>query len=272
MRIIALLTSLVLFSTYTFAEPFGNKNNSKTHFTEKNTLLQHYFLMFPPYWQEEENNEFTGLHYRLAQKLYQHANLNVDFINVPYQQLQYQMAQGKTAFINYGETKKVRVNDNYHECIPPIPITLRVYYIKEGLPQLMSMEEFTNKNIIVMHAIPLGNYEGLKSDTSINLMRPRTIEAAIQGLKRNRGDYFIVYENIMIDAQKRFFSGTHQQLKSYPLVTILGYPIVTPKTFPGGEKICAKVSASYKELVKKGVINEKYRILTSDLNSLTSVD
>lgn len=265
MRIITSLAFLVLFSTLTFAGNAFTKNNTELSSLEKNTLLQQYFLVFPPFWQKADNNTFTGLHYRLAEKLYQHANLNVKFINVPYQRMQFQVSQGKTAFINYGKVADDKIDHAFHVCIPPSTITLKVYYIKSDLPKITTMEGFANKNIIIMHGLPLGSYEGIKSDKSINFMKPRTIEAAIQGLKGNRGDYFIGFDNIMIGAQQRFFSDA-QQLKSYPLVTMLGYPIVTPKTFPGGKQVCAKVSASYKELVKKGVIHEKYKVLNSDLH------
>jgi hypothetical protein len=134
----------------------------------------------------------------------------------------------------------------------------------------MTAEGFSNKNIIIIHGLPLGDYESIKSDPSITFMRPRTVESAINGLKIGRGDYFIVFDNLMINAQERFLPDEKQQLKSYPLFTLLGYPIATPKTFQGGKELCDKVLSSYKALIKEGAINEKYKILTSDLKSLNS--
>jgi hypothetical protein len=265
-----LLVTLFFYSTITFAEGVFENDNESVAPSESNTLLEQYFLIFPPYWNKLADNEFTGLHYRLAEKLYQHAKLNVDFVNVPYQRMQFQISQGKTAFINYGEVKGVNTRDILHICVPPTEISLRVYYIKNDLIKAKTIEEFSNKNIIIMHGLPLGDYESIKSDPSINFMRSMSMESAISGLKKGRGDYFIVFDNFMINAQERFFPDDKQQLKSYPLFTLLGYPITTPKTFKGGEKLCAKVLSSYRQLVKEGVIDKKYKILTSDLNNLNS--
>ncbi|WP_085299010.1 hypothetical protein [Cognaticolwellia mytili] len=269
MRIYALLTTLFFYLTISSARAEIANDNERTYSSELSNLLEQYFLIFPPYWEKLADNKFTGLHYRLAKKLYQHAKLNVKFVNVPYQRMQFQISQGETAFINYGEVKGVEAKDVFHICVPPTKITLRVYYIKDDLEKVTTIEEFSDKNLIILHGLPLGDYESIKSNKSISFMRPMTIESAINGLKIGRGDYFIVFDNFMINAQQRFFSNGNQQLKNYPLFTLLGYPIVTPKTFKGGEKICAKVLSSYRQLIKEGIIDKKYKILASDLNNLS---
>ncbi|WP_440876451.1 hypothetical protein [Thalassotalea sp. PLHSN55] len=227
--------------------------------------LQQYFLTFPPYW-ENSNDKFSGVHYRLAKALYKHANLDVEFVNVPYSRMQQQATQGDIAFINYGEVDGVYTNDILHVCVPPTEITLRVYYLDETLPEIINIEDFDEQNLIILHGLPLGNYESLKTNKSISFMRPRSVKAAIKGLVTGRGDYFIVFDNMMINAQQHFFPLNSYQLKSYPLYTLLGYPITTPKNFIGGKEICQKVTTSYRQLIEAGVVDEKHKILTSDLD------
>ncbi len=230
-----------------------------------NNKLKQYFLTFPPYWEQINETTFSGVHYRLAQKVYQHAGLAVDFVNVPYNRMQQQVAAGKIPFINYGEVDSQKTEDILHICVPPTEITLRVYYLDESLEEFYTEQGFENQQVIILHDLPLGNFEGIKANKAINFMRPSTIKAAIQGLVAGRGNYFIVFDNMMVNAQQRFFPLNSYQLRSYPLYTMLGYPITTPKTFPNGEQLCAKVLASYQQLVEKGVINKEYKILAADV-------
>lgn len=227
--------------------------------------LEQYFLNFPPYWLSNSTGEYSGLHYRLAKVLYKHAGLDVKFVNTPYQRMQYQVEQGKVAFINYGEVEGINTDDILHICVPPTNITLRVYYLKESLNEIVNIEDFSGQKLIIMHGLPLGEYENIKLDPSISFMRPVSIEAAISGLKAGRGDYFITFGNLMINAEKNYFKKDQYQLKSYPLYSLLGYPIVTPKTFRGGKVLCDRVKESYQQLVEKGIINVQHKVLESDL-------
>ncbi|QBG36513.1 hypothetical protein [Litorilituus sediminis] len=229
--------------------------------------LQQYYLTFPPYWQEP-GEDFLGLHYRLAQKVYQHAGLDVVFVHVPYQRMQFQIEQGKVAFINYGEIKSINTEDILHICVPPTKVTLRVYYLKDELPQLTKPDDFNGKNIIILHGLPLGEYESLKSNPQITFMRPRTIAAALKGLYIGRGDYLIVFDNLMTNANLANNHHDLSKLKSYPLYTLLGYPITTPKRYPNGKAICQKVRRSYNALVADGVIDETNKVLNIDINYL----
>lgn len=231
------------------------------------TKLQQYYLTFPPYWQEP-NSPFTGLHHRLAEAVYRHAGLDVEFVHVPYQQMRFQVEQGKVAFINYGEIKNVNTQDILHVCVPPTKITLRVYYLKDNLPQISRPDAFSGKKVIILHGLPLGEYESLKNNPQITFMRPRTIEAALKGLLIGRGDYLIVFDNLMINADLTNVNNQLNTLKSYPLYTMLGYPITTPKSYSNGEKLCHKVRQSYNQLVAEGIINKTQKVLTTDLHYL----
>ena len=229
--------------------------------------LTQYFLTFPPYWEQMPDGTWSGTHYRLAQAVYKHAGLNVEFVHIPYQRMQFQIEQGKAPFINYGEVSGVNTEDILHVCVPPTLITLRVYYLKEGLEKLAQLEDFNNKNIIILHGLPLGEFQDIKQNNSINFMRPRTIESALNGLERGRGDYFITFDNLMMKAEGAYNATNKQTLKNYPLYSLLGYPIVTPKTYPNGKQLCDKVQASYQQLVKDGLVDKNNKILVSDLTN-----
>lgn len=238
-------------------EPIINRNNDKQ--------LTQYFLRFPPYWQRLEDKTFSGLHYRLAQKVFEHAGLAVKFINVPYQRMQFQVQQGEIPFINYGEIEGVNTDDILHICIPPTTITLRVYYLDTSLAEVDTLAGFSQQKVIIMHGLPLGEFEEIKADPSISFMRPRSIKSAIEGLKIGRGDYFIVFDNLVESVQNTRLKTDIKMLKSYPLYSLLGYPVTTPKSYPGGKALCNKVFSSYLELVEEGVINADHIMLTSDL-------
>lgn len=227
--------------------------------------IEQHFLIFPPYWEQVGENTFSGLHYRLAKKIYQHANIDVRFVNTPYQRMQFQVEQGNVAFINYGEVKGVNTEDILYVCVPPTEITLRVYYLKEDLNEIVNIEDFSKQKLIILHGLPLGEYEMIKQDSSITFMTPRTIEAAMNGLKAGRGNYFITFDNLMVNAQKKFFSPSGNQLKSYPLYSLQGYPIVTPKTYVGGKALCERVKQSYLELLDQGVVDKQHKVLASDV-------
>lgn len=242
----------------------GQQGTGDQKITESSSLIQ-YFITFPPYWEELANGDFSGTHYRLAQTLYKHAGLNVEFINTPYQRMQFQVVSGKAAFINYGEVKDVNTEDILHVCVPPTEITLRVYYLKEGLKKLTKLADFSYQNIIIIHGLPLGEFEPLKFNNSINFMQPRTVKAALDGLQQGRGDYLVTFDNLM-RAKVSGLSGIGKyRIKSYPLYTLLGYPIVTPKSYPNGKQLCDKVRASYQKLVEEGVIDSEEKVLTRDL-------
>ena len=258
-RFILLICVCLNLVTFTSVADAGN--------TTKPKAIEQHFLIFPPYWEQLEDNVFSGLHYRLAKKIYQHANIDVRFVNTPYQRMQFQVEQGNVAFINYGEVKGVNTEDILHVCVPPTEITLRVYYLHDNLSEIVNVEDFSDKRLIILHGLPLGEYESIKQDPSISFMTPRTIDAAINGLKAGRGDYFITFDNLMHNAEQKYFSAAEQQLKSYPLFRLLGYPIVTPKSFEGGKALCEKVKASYHALVAEGIIEKEQKVLMSDINS-----
>lgn len=254
-----ILLSLISFSLVGSNHPTNlEKKLNLSHKTE----LEQYFLQFPPYWEIHENGLFSGLHYRLAKKIYKHAGLNVDFVNVPYQRMQYQVSQGNVPFINYGEIEKININDILYVCVPPTKITLKVYYVKYNLEKINTVQEFSHKKVILLHGLPLGAYESIKSDPTISFMYPRTIESAVKGLKVGRGDYLIVFDNLI----ESYSDSKVKPLKSYPLYSMLGYPITTPRTFPNGKELCDRVSASYHQLVKEGIIDATRKVLVSDLD------
>ena len=257
-----LLLICVLLATY-----FTRDSESEVLVVPENkasTQLVQQFLIFPPYWQQIGEHTFSGTHYRLAQALYQHANLTVKFINTPYQRMQFQVAQGKVPFINYGEKAGQHTEELFHICVPPTEIRLKVYYVKEQLEKIYELSDFDHKNVIIVHGLPLGEYESIKDNETINFMTPRTIDAAMTGLKQGRGDYFITFDNLMNNVDK-YFQEQSLSLKSYPLYTLLGYPIVTPKSYPNGKPLCDKVRQSYDQLVVEGVIDSKRKILKSDV-------
>lgn len=226
--------------------------------------LQQYFLTFPPYWTTDPEEGFSGLHYRLAQTLYKHAGLNVEFTHVPYQKMAFEINKGNIPFINYGQTQGINTDDILHVCVPPTQITLKVYYVDDNLAKITTAEGFKHHKVIIMHGLPLGNYDAIKSDLSIMFMRPRTIQAALKGLQVGRGDYFIVFDNLIPHNAQQLFANKSLQLKSYPLFTMQGYPITTPKSYPGGKALCDKVKASYQQLVNDGVIDEHTKLLSQD--------
>lgn len=231
----------------------------------KDNQLRQFFLTFPPYWEQMPDGSWSGTHYRLAQALYRHAGLDVEFEHLPYQRMLFQIEQGKAPFINYGEVSGVKTEDILHVCVPPTLITLRVYYLKEDLEKLSQLKDFDNKNIIILHGLPLGEFQDIKQNNSINFMQPRTVDAALNGLARGRGDYFVTFDNLMIKAEPTFNATNATPLKNYPLYSLLGYPVVTPKTYPNGKQLCEKVQASYLQLVEAGLVDEDHKILVSDV-------
>ncbi|TPH15583.1 substrate-binding periplasmic protein [Litorilituus lipolyticus] len=256
---------IICFYLIFFSIDNAHSQETPNHSLGQHKPLEQYFLTFPPYWHEEENNSFSGLHYRLAKKLYEHAGLEVNFVHVPYQRMQFQVEQGNVAFINYGDVKGVNIEEVLHVCVPPTVITLRVYYLKDNLPEITSINGFEGKNVIIMHGLPLGKYNVMKDNDKINFMRPRTIESALKGLRAQRGDYFIVFDNLMLNSAQYLTKSEKESLKNYPLFSLNGYPITTPKVFKGGKALCAKVLESYQQLVKEGVIDKKHKILASDV-------
>ena len=82
-------------------------------------------------------------------------------------------------------------------------------------------------------------------------MTPRSIESAMNGLKAGRGDYFITFDNLMTNAKQKYFSSSRYELKNYPLYSLLGYPIVTPKSYKGGKALCERIKASYYQSINR---------------------
>jgi len=244
---LCLLLSLLLFSHVSLAseEP-----------------LQQYFLKFPPFWDVDAAGNFTGSHYRLAKRLYQHAGLDVKFSLVPYKRMQLQVARGLVPFINYGEVADVVTEDILHVCVPPTKITLRVYYTGKTKPNVNTPDDFEGKNVVILRGLPLGEYEKIKSNPKINLIKPNSTEAALKILFIGRGDYLITFENNVDGEPNNPFS--KNELKSYFLFTLLGYPVTTPKSYANGEAICAKVLSSYHQLVKEGIIDSNSKVLISE--------
>jgi len=224
--------------------------------------LKQYFLKFPPFWDVDAEGNFEGTHYRLAKKLYQHAGLDVEFALVPYKRMQLQVARGLVPFINYGETADVVTEDILHVCVPPTKITLRVYYTGKIKPKVNIPDDFEDKYVVILHGLPLGKYEEIKLNQKIKFIKPHSIEAALKILSIGRGDYLIAFDNLVDSVVTKPFS--KNELNSFPLYTLLGYPITTPKNYANGEQICAKVLSSYQQLVKEGVIDGDSKVLTSD--------
>lgn len=258
-----LLYLLLLISITSFASQTELTENEVEE-THRNIAHIQYFLSFPPFWDKHQDGTFSGTHYRLAKALYAHAGLKVKFVHAPYQRMQFQVEQGKASFINYGEVKGVNTNEIVHICVPPTTITLKVYYLKEELSLPKVPEDFSGKNVIIMHGLPLGEYEVIKSDSTINFMLPRSIDAALEGLEQGRGDFFITFDNLMAGINLESIGS--RKLKSFPLYNLLGYPIVTPKTYPNGKALCDKVYNSYLQLVDDGKIDKDHKVLISDVN------
>ena len=230
--------------------------------------LEHQFLTFPPFWTESENKAFSGLHYRVAEALYKHAEMDVQMKNVPYARMQLQVKEGKVAFINYGETAGVKTEDILHICVPPTRITLRAYYINQNLPPVKAEQDFENKRVILVRGLPLGGVEPLKQNKNVKIYNAGTTESALKMLLSNRGDYLVTFDNTIEFMKKNKFKENAESIKDHTLFTLLGYPVVTPKTYPNGEELCNKVMDSYNQLVAEGVINDEYKLLSSDLKYL----
>lgn len=248
-----LLLSLLLFSGMSLS-------------TEK--PLQQYFLKFPPFWDVDVNGNFSGLHYRLAKKLYQHAGLEVKFSQVPYKRMQLQVARGLVPFINYGEVADVVTEDILHICVPPTKITLRVYYTGINKPEVNIPDDFEGKYVVILHGLPLGNYEKIKSNKQINFIKPNTIEAALKILSIGRADYLIAFDNLVDGIENKPFA--EGELKSSALYSLLGYPVTTPKSYLNGKAICARVLNSYHQLVNEGVIDSKLKVLVTNNSEVKS--
>jgi len=261
-RFLILICLVLFFATVSTPVP---AQQTEVHSANSTKPIEQHFLIFPPYWEQVGENSFSGLHYRLAKKIYQHANIDVRFVNTPYQRMQFQVEQGNVAFINYGEVKGVNTEDILHVCVPPTEITLRVYYLKDSLSEIVNIEDFGHQKIIILHGLPLGEYESIKQDSTISFMTPRSIESAMNGLKAGRGDYFITFDNLMTNAKQKYFSSGRYELKNYPLYSLLGYPIVTPKSYKGGKALCERIKASYYQLVKQGVVDSQQKVLVSDI-------
>ena len=100
------------------------------------------------------------------------------------------------------------------------------------------------------------------TNPKINLIEANSTEAALKILFIGRRDYLIDFQNNVDAEQNNPFS--KNELKSHFLFSILGYPITTPKSYPNGEAICAKVLSSYHQLVKEGIIDSNSKVLISD--------
>lgn len=226
--------------------------------------LQQYFLEFPPYWQSDKEGEYSGLHYHLAQKLFEHAGIRVKFSLIPYTRMQMQVKHGLIPFINYGEVEGVVTEDILHICVPPTKINLRIYYLNAEQPEINIPADFEGKYVVIMRGHPLGDFEHLKDNKKINFIKASSVEAALKILSIGRADYLIAFDNLLKEPLKS--SHLVESFHSQHLYSLLGYPITTPKSYPNGEQLCDKVLKSYFQLVEEGMIDEESGLLISTNN------
>ncbi len=219
----------------------------------------HYTLEYPPYWQID-NNQLTGLHYRMSKVIYEAAKLDVDFMVLPYARIVSKISEKQTQLFAYGAENKSP--DHILYPIPPTVISLRAYSILKTPPK--SIHEFEGSRIAVIRGFPLHHFSKILDDDKFTTVQLNNIDSALSFLLKGRADYLITLHDPFLDVMS---SNRYNSSKFYDreLYQLDGYPIVINKHNPHSKLLFNKIQQAYIELTKQGVLTYKNkRLLLSD--------
>lgn len=231
---------------------------------EELKAVTHYTLHYPPYWNVSESG-LSGYHYNMSKTLYDKADLDVNFVVMPYARIEAKKADPDTQIISFGSASPG--SDILLFPMPATVISLSAYSIREKPPATIS--GYNLSVVALKRGFPLGPYAEILTNKNIATVELGTVDAAIQLLLYNRVDYVITLQDPFEAALEK-----HKPLKTPVLETnlirIYGHPIAINKSNKHAIEIQKRLSRAYKELVAEGVIIHKSEqtLLTKDYNVL----
>lgn len=222
--------------------------------------LTHYTLYYPPYWDSAES-PITGLHARLARKLYAQAGLEIDMEIVPYARIHQRLFPEDVAISAYGANPQT--DHFFHFPIPQTTIELKIYGLASE--PVTTLEQLVGKDVAIKRGFPLGGFEILREEKKYNTVSTNTVEQAIRLLLIGRVDYIITLDDpFQKDIKKIDLKG--KKIWDRTLERLDGWPIAVIKTHPRANELHSKIKQAYEELREAGVITYKNQrlLLTED--------
>ncbi|UTW49841.1 ABC transporter substrate-binding protein [Bacterioplanoides sp. SCSIO 12839] len=222
-------------------------------------VITHYTLYFPPYW-DNSNQQITGFHARLSQKLYQQAGLKINIETVPYARISQFSFPDDVAILAYGNNPTT--DSQLLFPVPQTKVELRVY----GRPSspVVGFDQLEGKSIAIKRGYPLGSYAEKLEAGNYNVVAVNSVEQAIRLLLLERVDYLITLEDPFRQVIKKKHL-EHENIWSQTLEALQGWPIVVLKSHPNGQELHNKIKQAYNDLLESGeVIYQDERLLLKE--------
>lgn len=223
--------------------------------------LTHYTIFYPPYWDGTASQP-TGLHARLARKLYAQARLDIKMESVPYNRIHQSLFPANVAIAAYGSNEKT--NNQYLFPIPKTASKLNIYGIHAQ--PIDTLEQLQGKRIAIKRGFPLAGYAKTLQGEPYQAAVTHNIEQAIRLLESDRIDYFVTLDG-PFERSVRNLKLEHKNIWGRTLLKLEGWPIAVVKAHPRAQELHDKIKKAYEELQDSGVVTYKNNqlLLTEDL-------
>ncbi len=222
--------------------------SANTSFADELKTVNHYVLHYPPYWQVTNNN-ISGFHYAMTKRIYQEANLQPNYIVMPYARIAAIKNDPNTQVISYGSLTPDENSMLFP--VPPTVIALNAYALKPNPPK--RLVDYKGARIAVKRGFPLGEYAEILDTKQFYTVELGTIKAAIQLLLYDRVDYVITLAD-PFDSTLRLFQLPENRIYKTSLSRLYGHPIAINANNNKANELYQRINQSYKKLEQQGEI------------------
>jgi polar amino acid transport system substrate-binding protein len=151
------------------------------------------YVEFPPYTYQDNEGNPAGSFIDITRKVVKEAGYRPEFVYLPISRAYLYLASGKVD-IWVGLTHVPKLKGEVLESrVTPVPVQLSAWYRSDG-SALENLEQLEGKTVIVIGGYTYGGLiDWLNNTAGITVTEAPNHRAAIEMLKRKRGDYVLDY-------------------------------------------------------------------------------
>ncbi|WP_166252819.1 substrate-binding periplasmic protein [Marinobacter salicampi] len=218
---------------------------------ESKRVLKVGYVEFPPFEYRDENGDPAGEFIDLTRKVADEAGYGLRFIYVPISRVYFYLQRGAVDMFPGLTNIHLLQGSIVESSIKPIQVQLSAWS-RQSTPPPAQFSDFQNKVLILIAGYSYGGLiDVLREDPSIRLTEAPSHGAAINMLRRGRGDYLLDYKPPVEEVLKG--DSEHSGLTQTPVRKRYGSWLFSLKQ-PDVHHVKADFDTAYWRLVERGEV------------------